>query len=122
MDSAKAQICSNLHLTQGRSSHTGTSRILHLLNLLDRPWTLIRKDKTKLQNQVELDEGKDIRRDGSWFNSEGHKADMQALQKKIEEATMTEQAELLAELEEERHKTQAQMLKYKILTSLAPVA
>ena len=82
----------------------------------------IRKDKTKLQNQVELDEGKDIRRDGSWFNSEGHKANMQTLQKKIEEATMTEQAELLAELEEERHKTQAQKLRYKILTSLAPVA
>ena len=73
--------------------------------------SLIRKDKTKLQNQVELDEGKDIRRDGSWFNSEGHKADMQALQKEIEEAAMTKQAELLAELEEERQKTQELMLK-----------
>ena len=48
---------------------------------------------------------------------------MQALQKEIEKATMTEQAEILAELEEERHKTQVQMLRYKkILTSLAPVA
>jgi uncharacterized membrane protein (DUF106 family) len=36
---------------------------------------------------------------------------MQALQKEIEEATKTKQAELLAELEEEHLKTEQQMLK-----------
>ena len=81
--------------------------------------SLIRKDKTKLQIQVELDEGKTLEETGAGsvlkeemiVLVEKHKVDMQALQKEIEEAAMTKQAELLAELEEERQKTQEQMLK-----------
>lgn len=81
--------------------------------------SLIRKDKTKLQIQAELDEGKTLEETGAGSVLkeemialvEKHKVDMQALQKEIEEAAMTKQAELLAELEEERQKTQEQMLK-----------
>jgi hypothetical protein len=81
--------------------------------------SLIRKDQIKLQIQVELDEGKTLEETGAGSVLkeeitalvEKHKVDMQALQKEIEEATMTRQAELLAELEEERQKTEQQMLK-----------
>jgi hypothetical protein len=80
---------------------------------------LIRKDQTKLQIQVELDEGRTLEETGAGSVlkeemtalAEKHKADIQALQKEIEEATKTKQAELLAELEEERQKTEQQMLK-----------
>ena len=80
---------------------------------------LIRKDETKLQIQIELDEGKTLEetRAGSVLKeemialAEKHKVDMQTLQKEIEEATKTRQAELLAELEEERQMMQEQMLK-----------
>ena len=81
--------------------------------------SLIVKDQTKLQIQVELDEGKTLEetRAGSVLKeeitalAEKHKVDMQDLRKEIEEATKTKQAELLAELEEERMKTEQQMLK-----------
>ena len=80
---------------------------------------LIRKDQTKLQIQIELDEGRTLEETGAGSVlkeemialAEKHKVDMQALQEEIEEATKTKHAELLAELEEERQKTQEQMLK-----------
>ena len=80
---------------------------------------LIRKDQTKLQIQVELDEGKALEETGAGSVlkeemialAEKHKVDMQALQEEIEEATKAKQAELLAELKEERQKTEQQMLK-----------
>ena len=82
---------------------------------------LIRKDRTKLQIQVELDEGKTLEETGAGLVlkeeitalAEKHKVDMQALQEEIEEATKAKQAELLAELEEERRKTEQQMLKIR---------
>jgi hypothetical protein len=81
--------------------------------------SLIRKEKIKLQIQVELDEGKTLEETGAGSVlkeemialAEKHKVDIQALQMEIEEATKTKQAELLAELEEERQKTQEQMQK-----------
>ena len=81
--------------------------------------SLIRKGKIKLQIQVEIDEDKTLEETGAGSVlkeemialAEKHKVDMQALQKEIEEAAMTKQAELLAELEEERQKTQEQMMK-----------
>lgn len=81
--------------------------------------SLIRKDQIKLQIQVELDEGKTLEETGAGSVLkeeiialvEKHKVDLQALQEEIEEATKTKQAELLAELEEERQKTEQQMLK-----------
>ena len=80
---------------------------------------LIHKDRTKLQIQVELDEGKTLEetRAGSVLKeeitalAEKHKVDMQALQEEIEEATKAKQEELLAELKEERQRTEQQMLK-----------
>ena len=80
---------------------------------------LIRKNRIKLQIQVELDEGKTLEETGAGSVlkeeitalAEKHKFDMQALQKDIEEATKTKQAELLVELEEERRKAEQQMLK-----------
>jgi hypothetical protein len=80
---------------------------------------LIRKDQTKLQIQVELDEGKTLEETGAGSVlkeeiialAEKHKVDMHALQTEIEEATKTRQAELLAELKKERQKTEQQMLK-----------
>ena len=82
---------------------------------------LIHKDQTKLQIQVELDEGKTLEETGAGSVlkeeitalAEKHKVDMQALQEEIEEATKAKQAELLAELEEERRKTEQQMLKIR---------
>jgi hypothetical protein len=84
---------------------------------------LIRQDHTKLQIKAELDEGKTLEetRAGSVIKEDitalakKHKVDMQDLQKEIEEATKTKQAELLAELTEECLKTEQQML--KILTN-----
>ena len=80
---------------------------------------LVSKDQIKLQIQIELDEGRTLEetRAGSVLKeemialAEKHKVDMQALQREIEEATKTKQAELLAELEEERQKTEQQMLR-----------
>ena len=82
---------------------------------------LIRKNQTKLQIQVELDEGKTLEETGAGSVlkeeltalAEKHKVDMRALQEEIEEATKTKQEELLAELEEERQKTAHQMLKIR---------
>jgi hypothetical protein len=79
---------------------------------------LLCKDQTKLQIQVEMDEGKTLEETGAGsilkeeitVLAEKHRVDMQALQKEIEEAAKTKQAELLAELEEERQKTEQQML------------
>ena len=80
---------------------------------------LIRKGQTKLQIQAELDEGKTLEETaaGSVLKEEmttlveKHKIEMQALQEEIEAATKAKQAELLAELEKERLKTEQQMLK-----------
>jgi hypothetical protein len=80
---------------------------------------LIRNDKTTLQIQVELDEGKTLEETGAGSVlkeemialAEKHKVEMQALQNDIEVATKNKQADLVAELEEERKKTQEQMLK-----------
>ena len=79
---------------------------------------LIRKYPTKLQIQAELDEGKrlDDTGAGSVLNEEikafmeKHEASMQALRMEMEEA---EDAELLAELEEERQTKEQQLLKMK---------
>ena len=81
--------------------------------------SLIRKEQIKLKIQVELEEGKTLDETGAGSVlkedmkalAEKHKVDMQALQEEIEEATKTKQAELLAELEEERQKTQQQISK-----------
>ena len=80
---------------------------------------LIHKDPTKLQIQVELDEGKTLEetRAGSVLTEEikelmkRHKIDMQLLQKEMEEAAKDKQVELLEELEEERQRKEQQMLK-----------
>jgi hypothetical protein len=82
---------------------------------------LIRKDPTKLQIQVELDEGKTLDKTGagSVLNEEikafmeKHEASVQALQMEIEEAAKGKNAELFAELEEERRTKEQELLKMK---------
>jgi hypothetical protein len=82
---------------------------------------LIQQYPTKLQIQVELDEGKtlDDTGAGSVLNEEikafmeQHEASMQALRMEMEEAAQGKNAELLAELEEERQTREQQLLKMK---------
>ena len=71
---------------------------------------LVRKDPIKLQIQIELDEGRMLEETGAGSVlkeeikalAEKHKAEMQALQVEMEEATRGKEVELLAELELER--------------------
>ena len=80
---------------------------------------LILKDPTKLQIQVELDEGKTLYDTGAGSVlkeeikafMEKHEASAQALQMEMEEAAKGKNAELLAELEEEHKGMEQQMLK-----------
>ena len=80
---------------------------------------LIRKNPTKLQIQIELDEGRTLEETGAGSVlkeeikalAEKHKAEMQALQVEMEEATRGKEAELLAELELERQMMEQRTLK-----------
>jgi hypothetical protein len=81
--------------------------------------SLIHKDPTKLQIQIELDAGKSLEdtSTGAGLYEEilalkaKQEAELLALKKEMEEAAREKHAELLAELEEERQKREAQRKK-----------